>query len=174
MNHQRQLANVGPHRSAAEAAALVFKRRQSLECVACPAIGRRLENRQFVDMERAFRLQDGLAASGHVLNLLRREGSDQPISRLARWIVAREVVNFIWQSDRMIPLFQFELSTMTLRPHVTAVARELRDVFDDWHLALWFSLPNAWLDDCKPVDIVNVDASAVFEAARADRFVACG
>ena len=147
--------------------------RQSTARAPYPVTPQRLEDRQFVQMERAFRLNDGMACSGEVLTLLRRR-CDQPISRLARWIVAREVVNFVWQSNRMLPLFQFELSTMTLRPPVTAVVRELVDVFDDWNLALWFAQPNAWLDDHAPVEIVNVDARAVLDAARADRYVASG
>ena len=147
--------------------------RRSMTRAPYPATLQRLEDRQFVEMDCAFRATDGMACSGEVLTLLRRR-CDQPISRLARWIVAREVVNFVWQSNRMLPLFQFELSTMTLRPQVTAVVRELADVFDDWSLALWFAQPNAWLDEHAPLEIVNADARAVLDAARADRYVARG
>jgi hypothetical protein len=93
---------------------------------------------------------------------------------LARWIVSREVVHFEWRSRTLLPLFQFELSTMRLGPEVTAIVRELEDVFDDWTMALWFAKPNTWLDDAAPAEVIYRDSRAVMNAARTDRFVARG
>ena len=93
-------------------------------------------------------------------------------SRLA--LLTRAGVNFERQSQTLVPLFQFDLSDMSLRPSVTAILRELTDVFDDLALALWFAEPNAWLADSSPVDVLTSDPDSVLAAARADRFIARG
>jgi uncharacterized protein (DUF2384 family) len=63
---------------------------------------------------------------------------------------------------------------MSRRASVTRIIDELKDVFDNWDLALWFSTPNAWLDHLAPVDLIAIDGQSVHEAARADRFIALG
>ena len=105
--------------------------------------------------------------------LLRRRTS-QPISMLARWIVERRVVSFGWQGEYLLPMFQFDRADMTVRRSVSAVLREFDGTFDDWELAAWFALPNAWLQDDSPLDLLPLDPHAVLDAARADRFVARG
>jgi hypothetical protein len=147
--------------------------RRSADQRLAPTLQHRLEDRQFLVMQHAFHLTGGMVSGDEMARLLRRH-SDQPISMLARWIVAREAVSFEWKSQTLLPLFQFDLSNMSLRPSVTAIVRELADVFDDLPLALWFAEPNAWLADSSPVDVVAVDPAAVLEAARADRFIARG
>jgi hypothetical protein len=42
-------------------------------------------------------------------------------------------------------MFQFELTDISVRPAYARAADELKAVFDDWELALWFANPNAWL-----------------------------
>lgn len=141
--------------------------------ISAPVLRRRLEDRQFCLMERAFRPTGGLVGGDEVVRLLRRR-SDQPISMLARWIVSREALSIEWHARTLLPLFQFKLADMNLRPEVTTVLRELSDVYDDWGVALWFANPNAWLDHSAPVDVMGRDAGAVMDAARADRFVVRG
>lgn len=138
-----------------------------------PTLQRRLEDRQFLVMESAYRSTGGLVSGDQLARLMRRR-SQQPISMLARLIVSREVLSFEWQSQTMLPLFQFDLSTMGLRPNVNEIVRELSDVFDDWSLALWFAEPNMWLANSAPVQVIEVNANEVREAARADRLIACG
>lgn len=135
--------------------------------------GHRLEDRQFLNMVRAYRATGGLANGDEVARLLRKR-SEQPISMLARWIVDRSVVSIVWQSQTLLPLFQFDLADMSLRSGTSAVIRELVDAFDDWEIAHWFAQPNTWLDGAAPVDNMASDQSAVLSAARADRFIALG
>ncbi|HEV7575495.1 MAG TPA: antitoxin Xre/MbcA/ParS toxin-binding domain-containing protein [Caldimonas sp.] len=115
----------------------------------------------------------GLLRSEEVLFLLRRRSS-QALSMLARWIVDQRAVTFEWQADRLVPMFQFDLADMSIRPEAAAVLAELAGVFDDVELAGWFAEPNAWLNGRTPVDALEADARAVLDAARADRFVARG
>ena len=39
---------------------------------------------------------------------------------------------------------------------------------------MWFSQPNHWLRNRRPVDVLDVSLTAVLRAARADRFIANG
>ena len=133
----------------------------------------RLECRQYIFMERAFRQGGGIVSGDQLAHLL-RSTSWQPISLLARWIVGRKVISFDWHANTMLPLFQFDPSSMTIRQCVSQILRELTEVFDDWELAWWFAQPNAWLDHHAPVAVLDLDAKAVLDAARADRFIARG
>ena len=135
--------------------------------------GRRLEDQQFLLMKEGFAASGGLCGGDLVARRMRSQ-FDQPISMLARWIVTRQAVNILWQSQWMLPLFQFDPATMGVCPAVKQVLAELSDVFDDWDLALWFVQRNAWLDGQAPVTVIATDAPAVRDAARADRFVARG
>ena len=121
----------------------------------------------------AYRRKGGLASGDELTRLLRRHTS-QPISMLARWIVERQVVSFAWQGEYLLPMFQFDPADMVVRRPVSAVLDEFDGAFDDWNAATWFALPNAWLGDEAPVDVLQRDPHAVLQAARADRFIARG
>jgi hypothetical protein len=121
----------------------------------------------------AYRRAGGLASGDEVTFMMRRRTS-QPIAMLARWIVERSVVSFAWHGDYVLPMFQFDRSDMTVRPAVSAVLDEFDGTFDDWDLTTWFALPNSWLADVAPIDVLDGDAGGVLQAARADRFIARG
>jgi hypothetical protein len=106
--------------------------------------------------------------------LLRAGGCPQPMSQLARWIVDREVLCLEWHGVHMLPLAQFESPRPCVKPAVRRALAELRGVFDDRELALWFVEPNDWLDGAMPIDCVEGNGDALHHAARADRYVAAG
>ena len=116
----------------------------------------------------------GGVVNGDALASLLRGGTEQPISLLARWIVQREVISFSWHSQTLLPLFQFDLETLQVRPGVPEVIAELREAFDDVELADWFARPNSWLQGSTPANRFESDLPAVLQAARADRYVALG
>jgi hypothetical protein len=128
---------------------------------------------QHLAMVDAYRRSGGLL-SGDEVALLLREHASQPLSVIARWIVTRRVVSYVWQSQTLVPMFQFDRSDMSLRRGTSEVVDELADTFDDWELAAWFAEPNSWLHGAAPVEMIEVDQRAVQQAARADRFVARG
>jgi hypothetical protein len=128
---------------------------------------------QHIAMVDAYRRTGGLVGGTELALLLRRH-STQPLSLLARWIVARRVVSYVWQSEILVPLFQFDRHDMSLRRGTVQVVDELADTFGDWELAAWFAHPNTWLQGTAPVELIDVDQPAVLQAARADRFVARG
>lgn len=127
----------------------------------------------YLAMVQQYRASGGLATGNEVVGLMRGV-FDQPVSVLARWIVQREVVCFAWKSEHLLPMFQFELRSMSLLPHLQAILSELVPVFDEWELALWLAQPNSWLQGAAPMDLIGPDSSAVLGAARADRFIANG
>ena len=128
---------------------------------------------QHRQMLRAFERNGGTFNCDEVGFLL--EGKiEQPVSNLARWIVSRAVVSFTWRSQTFLPMFQFDLVTMTPRAGALQVIRELADVFDDWELAHWYSQPHSSLDGAVPVDVMEFDQPAVLKVARADRFIVRG
>ncbi len=133
----------------------------------------RIERIQYEAMNHAFRSHGGFVCTDEVAQRL-RSVVDQPISRLARWIVSRSVISISWRAQTLMPAFQFQLAEMSIRPCFSDVIQELRDVFDNWELAMWFAAPNAWLDYAAPVAIMADDALAVLQAARTDRFIARG
>jgi hypothetical protein len=128
-----------------------------------------LDAAQFLFVQQAFRTAGGVASGDQVAYLL-RERIEQPVSVVARWIVGRNVVSYEWRSQAMLPLFQFDLPKATLRPTVADVIHELKDVYADWCLALWFVEPNLWLDGATPLQTIELRPHAVLEAARADRW----
>ena len=121
----------------------------------------------------AYASNGGIACGTLILELL-RDHSSQPISRVARWIVAREIVQFRWRGETMFPLFQFDPTNMSIRQSTREVVAELAPAFDDLALAEWFVRPNSWLEDAPPVAVVQSDSQAVLAAARADRFAILG
>jgi hypothetical protein len=137
----------------------------------CPDPFRRLEDRQFLEMDSAFGTRGGWISGDEMARRLRRQWS-QPISVLANWVTKREIVNIAWHSAILIPVFQFGSQDLQIRPVVQAVLAELGSVFDDWEIAVWFAQPNAWLNQQRPLDLAASDDAAVIDAARADRFIA--
>ena len=76
-------------------------------------------------------------------------------------IVAREVIAFDWRGELWVPLFQFDLADMSLRPEVRQVARALESSLDSWGIAVWFSAANARLDERAPVELLVEDPAAL-------------
>lgn len=132
------------------------------------------DDQQALDALREACRESGGLLGGEELAARLRDHADQPLSLLARWIVSGEVLSIEWRSQVLIPLFQFDLATMTIRPEVADLMAELSPVFDGRELATWFALPNAWLQGATPVQAFASDPAAVRHAARADRFVATG
>lgn len=128
---------------------------------------------QFVALLDSYRSSGGLARAQEVIALFKcRCGPDA--ATLASFIVERKVISFEWQSQTWIPLFQFNRFDMTPQPELGQVITELSSIYDTWELANWFARPNPWLSDRIPVDTLVSDLPAVLNAARAERFIACG
>ena len=130
-------------------------------------------DRQFLAMRDAYRRSGGLARGEDFARLLEDQRRGDFVS-LAKLIAAGEVLAFEWRDARWIPMFQFNLGDLSIKPAPRRVLGELAKTFDGWSLAVWFVEPNSWLSHRRPVDLIEAELPAVLEAARADRFIATG
>lgn len=97
-----------------------------------------------------------------------------PVSTLARWVVAGSVLSIESPWGHLLPAFQFDPATATAHAAMRPLLQLLRPVFDDTELALWFVTPNEWLDDQVPATLMHTQLAQVLMAGRLDRHVACG
>lgn len=102
------------------------------------------------------------------------EAETETVALVARWITTRTVVSLRSPWGPLYPLFQFDLSTASVVEAMVPLLDELRPVFEDAELALWFVTPNDWLGGAQPASSMHQSLPAVLQAARADRFVAGG
>jgi len=126
------------------------------------------------DLERAaqiYRAYGGLVRRDVLARLLSR-GCDDPTARLARWIVAHDVVAFRRNGALVLPLFQFDLAEARVLPAVRAACRELSTASGDDAVAVWFTRPSGWLLGESPLERIASDPCGVVEAALADRSIA--
>ncbi len=126
---------------------------------------------QFIQMLNGYRASGGLAKIQE-LATLQSNGVVVDILGLSTRIARRELICFEWQALAWLPLFQFDLAT--LKPHqgLHPIVLELSCICDPWELARWFVQPNPWLAERLPADAMHCDCDAVFDAARAHRFIA--
>lgn len=133
-----------------------------------PARLRRRDDTRGLDLLDGYGRRGGLA-TGDELALRLREHWRQPISVLARWVVARKVVSFSWRGQLLLPLFQFEFPRGNPHPGVLESAPALHQKMDELGVAAWFLQPHPWLGGAAPADRVADDPRAVVEAALAWR-----
>jgi hypothetical protein len=129
----------------------------------------------------AFSSTGGLVSGEDLAELIRHRcevagwlPESQPLSLVARWIASRAVISLESPWGPLFPLFQFDLPTASVVDAMAPLLGELRAVFDDAELALWFVSPNDWLGGARPVSAMHHSLPAVLQAARADRFLAGG
>ena len=130
-------------------------------------------SRGFVRMLSDYHASGGLAR-GDTLGRLLDDWQCGDFISLARLIASDKVFSFRWHDQSWVPMFQFELRDLSVKPGPSRVLAELQPVFDDWGLAAWFLEPNSWLHTKRPLDLLDSDLAGVLEAARADRFIAAG
>lgn len=123
---------------------------------------------QFIAMLDAYRASGGLAPAQEVAALFRRD-SACGTAALTRMIANAGVICFGWQSTLWLPLFQFKHDDSTLQAGLSEVLATLGAGLDAWHVANWFAQPNASLEGCTPVAVLDIDPQAVLNAARALR-----
>ena len=127
----------------------------------------------FRSIDARCRATGGLACGDALSRLLGSQCGGNFVT-LARMVSADKVFGFPWRDVFWVPVFQFDLSDLSLKRTPQEVRTELGRNFDGWELATWFTSPNVWLQDRPPVDLLDSDSLSVLKAARADRFVVEG
>lgn len=136
-------------------------------------LGAAPNSRGFITMLSQYHASGGLVC-GDTLGRLLDDWQRGDFISLARLIASNEIFSFRWHGQSWIPMFQFELRDLSVKSGPRRVLAELKPVFDDWELAVWFIQPNSWLQTKRPLDLLDADLAGVLEAARADRFIAAG
>ena len=129
--------------------------------------------KSFEEMIAAYTSCGGTVGADDLAPLLEKHNKGNFFD-LAKRLASGDVFSFQWEDRFWVPMFQFNRYDMSVKQEVRRVVYELHTVLDNWTLAWWFTEPNAWLKNRRPVDIIDNQFSEVLGAARADRFVATG
>lgn len=129
----------------------------------------------------AFADSGGLVSGEQLADLLAQASASngqplvyEPLSLVARWIVAQRVVAIDSPWGCMLPMFQFDVPGASVHPGVAVVLAELHGALSNVEMALWFVTPNEWLHGGLPAALMQTRLHTVRDAARADRYVALG
>jgi len=130
------------------------------------------EDTDFAGLRSAYADVGGIASGDDLARVLEQSGRGS-LAGLARKIVAGEIFGMEWRKAFWIPMFQFTEELLP-KPGLKAVLAELASEYDGRRLADWFVEPNGWLEEARPIDVLDSNPDEVLQAARADRFVATG
>jgi hypothetical protein len=130
------------------------------------------EDGDFALTRSAYEGAGGMARGDDLVRVLEQSGRGS-LAGLARKIVAGEIFGIEWRKAFWIPMFQFTEELLP-KPGLKAVLAELASEYDGRRLADWFVEPNGWLEEARPIDVLDSNPAEVLQAARADRFVATG
>jgi hypothetical protein len=133
--------------------------------------GDRPNARDFEAMLASYMWSGGLARHQEVAWRLEETDAGTP-QTLQRMLDSKAVFAFDWRGSLWLPMFQFHQPEMFVKPASRRVISELADVFDGWSLAVWYLQQNMWLDNRRPIELIDRHSSAVLAAARGDRFIA--
>jgi hypothetical protein len=131
----------------------------------------RPNTRDFDTMLAAYMWSGGIARHQEVASRL-EETQAGSASTLQSLIKSNAVFAFDWRGSLWLPMFQFRQPEMFVNPPSRKVLAELSGVFDGWSMAVWYLQQNTWLDDRRPIDLLESHPAAVLSAARGDRFIA--
>jgi len=105
----------------------------------------------------------GLLSSSEVALLAGSRATNAP-ALASRWKSQGQL--FTVEADRsaLFPGFQFDDSGRPLRV-IADILAVFKGKLSGWELALWFTSPNTWLGDVRPVDALVSEPALVTEAA---------
>ena len=131
----------------------------------------RPNTRDFNNLLSGYLWSGGMARHQELARRL-EEADAGTASSLQRLFDSNAVFAFDWCGSLWVPMFQFRQPKMFVKPSSRNVQSELAGVFDGWSLAVWYLQHNSWLDDRRPIDVIDLNPHAVLIAARGDRFIA--
>lgn len=127
----------------------------------------------FIELLNGFRSRGGLQKLSALQASRCNAWGDDVIEALRARVADRSVLGITWNHEAWVPDFQFDGHGATRQP-AAAVFLELTPSHDPWELATWFVTPSIWLEQVRPIDLLERAPACVLEAARADRYVATG
>lgn len=124
-------------------------------------------------------LQDGYRPFGGLTTLRRILEETFPYAPAGAIAVVRQVQRSqciaFWEGDCLwLPVFQFGQRPWQILPGVRTSLELLTKTFDALEVAQWYCTPNALLAGRVPASFALSPGDALYQAARADRFLANG
>ena len=124
--------------------------------------------RGFIALLEAFRATGGTATGEIVRGLLEAHQIGNAVGKavsLDQLISTGRVFGFEWRDKLWIPMFQFHTTDLSLKDSAQQVRSALPPLWSGWGTASWFAAPNAQLQGCRPVDMLDSDIDAVMLTA---------
>jgi len=145
--------------SDAEACAPMWSAQRTLqqELVIDPSAG------LFASMRAAFHASGGILRAADLARLMKQRDQDAHL-HLAQRLAAGELFGVQWHGVYWVPLVQFALADLSMKPAPCAALAEMSKSLDSWTLALWLVQPNPDLDGRRPVDMLTFHDAEVLTA----------
>lgn len=150
-----------------------MQRPQALRFLSAPSTVHDPDAETFASATAAYKCSGGLLAADAVaMSLDRQQG--QGISRVARWIVDRNVLSISGFGGIWLPAFQLHPVSWTPRAELAPVLATLPLPTESWRWTDWFAEANELLNGRRPADLLACAPGEVLQAARQLRFVCMG
>ena len=118
----------------------------------------------FVGMLLAYRTSGGIL-NGEELSHLLNEYRQIDHLNLTVLFASDSLFHFSWRNNVWVPMFQFELSQLSIRPECRLIFKALKKSMDDWSATSWMVNPNTLLDKKLPIDLIEFEFASVLSAA---------
>lgn len=151
----------------AAASARTSQRWFTAQTTDCP-IGAAPSSSGFLAMLTAFSASGGTSRGDTLAAVLKQHRSQENAS-LARLMVTGRVFCFPWRSSLWVPMFQFDLTDLSVKDSARQVRSILEPAFKEWALAAWFARPHPLLHGQLPANVVDTQFDAVCSAADWER-----
>jgi hypothetical protein len=119
----------------------------------------------FRDLCEAFRATGGIARADDLARLL-EDFQCGNFASLARRIASHEILSFSWRGMHWVPMFQFDLRDLSLRPGPQQLLEACGTKCDGWALACWLTTASDDLDGEQPLDCLDLHLPGLCEVAR--------
>jgi len=152
-----------PHASGGTVAAGPAADDDNADALARPAV----DGRGFAAMRLACLASGGLAR-GDDLECWLADIHVADLAALGERLADGRVGAFAWRHVLWVPMFQFEMRDLSLRPAVLDVRIALGGALDGWQQARWFVRPHPSLCARTPLDLLRSNLPRVLEQAVTD------
>jgi hypothetical protein len=119
----------------------------------------------FRDLCESFRATGGIARADDLARLL-EDFQCGNFASLARRIASHEILSFSWRGMHWVPMFQFDLRDLSLRPGPQQLLEACGTKCDGWALSCWLATPSDELGGEPPLDILDTDFVGLCAMAR--------
>jgi hypothetical protein len=119
----------------------------------------------FRDLCESFRATGGIARADDLARLL-EDFQCGNFASLAKRIASHEILSFSWRGMHWVPMFQFDLRDLSLRPGPQQLLEACGTKPDGWALACWLTTESEDLAGERPLDGLELHLPGLCDLAR--------